>query len=240
MNINNFASSTAVDARVKRAIDLTQADHGSFAIALQQASQANHAAPVAATTAAPVSTLPESAVNIDWMNVSHNLGRANGNFVYVGDLTKVADMAIADATSRLDAAFAEAGISNDPPVDIGIGFLGSRNLIVGNHPQKDKIDALFAGNPELKNDVYEGLALKENAVSWEKAAIYSDAYRSAYYKKGQAAADMVRQIFMSMNEPSPTFKFSNSGLEAFYAGKTTSQYLSSVADSLGGSYSPSV
>lgn len=233
MQISNYTSAAEVDNRVKRAIDLTQANQGTFAAVLLKAAQESNAPVRAAETAVPVASVPERSVDVDWSAVTDNLGRANGNFVYVGDLTRVADLAISDANEKLHKAFAASGISSNPPIDIGIGFLGSRNLHVGNHPQKSKIEALFSKDSELKNDVYDALALKERAVSWERAAIYTETYRNAYYAQGQSAADRVRDAFMSMGKPSPIFRYDQSGLEAFYGGKSIAHYLASFAESLG-------
>jgi len=169
---------------------------------------------------------------IDWGSVSMNLGVANGGKgVYIEDLSKVADLALADAKQQLDHAFAQAGISNNPPVNISFDRMG--NILIGEHPSKSKIQALFADNAELTNDVRTAYALKENAVQWQKAELYTTAYYQAYQTKGKAAANKLTELFLSIGDKKAELKYGNSGLDLSYDGASAKEYLTSIASRLG-------
>lgn len=224
-----LASQTAIDSRIKKAIEFSQSGQGPFADALKN-DAAKNASSIGGVekTAAPA----KAENDIDWGLVSANLGYANGNVIYTTDISRVAELAMKDATSKLDAAFAQADISNNPPVDFTLSrYDGS--LVVGNHPQKDKIEALFASNPELKHDVREALALKENAVVTEKGSLYAEAYQRTYASKGKAAADALTDLFIALGDKTPSFQYSADGLSALYNGQSESSYLASIAGRLG-------
>ena len=169
---------------------------------------------------------------IDWGSVSMNLGVANGGKgVYIKDLSKVADLALADAKQQLDHAFAQAGISNNPPVNISFDPRG--NILIGEHPSKSKIQALFADNAELTNDVRTAYALKENSVMWQKAELYTTAFFEAYRTKGKAAANTLTQLFLSIGDRKADLKYGSSGLDLSYNGASSKEYLASIASRLG-------
>ena len=169
---------------------------------------------------------------IDWGSVSMNLGVANGGKgIYIEDLSKVADLALADAKQQLDHAFAQAGISNNPPVNISFDRMG--NILIGEHPSKSKIQALFADNAELTNDVRTAYALKENSVMWQKAELYTTAYYEAYRTKGKDAANTLTKLFLSIGDKKADLKYGNSGLDLSYDGASAKEYLMSIASRLG-------
>jgi hypothetical protein len=140
-------------------------------------------------------------------------------------------LALADAKQQLDHAFAQAGVSNNPPVNISFDRMG--NILIGEHPSKSKIQALFADNAELTNDVRTAYALKEDAVQWQKAELYTTAYYQAYQTKGIAAANKLTELFLSIGDRKPELKYGHSGLELSYDGATSREYLASVASRLG-------
>ena len=231
-----LASSAAVESRIKKAIEFTQSGQGPFADALN----ANVAKNTTSTAKVENSSAPAKTSNdIDWGLVSANLGFANNNVIYTTDISRVAELAMKDATSKLDTAFAQAGISNNPSVDFTLSrYDGS--LEVGNHPQKDKIEALLASNPDLAHDVREAFVLKANATVTEKGSLYADAYQRTYASKGKAAADALTSLFLSIGDKTPTFRYSADGLAALYDGQSENNYLASIAGRLGGSGSLNV
>jgi hypothetical protein len=120
-----------------------------------------------------------------------NLGAANGGQgIRTEDLTVVADLALADLRQKLDQAFAQENIPNTPPVSLSFDAMGG--LVVAEHPDKASIEALFAQNADLTNDVRTAYALKENAVTWEKASLYTLAHDRAARDKGASAAEVER------------------------------------------------
>lgn len=231
MQISGFGlgSSAAIESRIKKAVEFTQSGQGPFADALQATSAKNATSAVKAENAAAPTKISD---DIDWGLVSANLGYANNNVIYTTDLSRVAELAMKDASTKLDAAFAQAGISNNPPVDFSLSrYDGS--LEVGNHPQKDKIEALLAGNPDLAHDVREAFVLKANANITEKGSLYAEAYQRTYASKGKAAADALTSLFLSLGDKTPSFRYGADGLSALYDGQSEISYLASIAGRLG-------
>lgn len=224
-----LASQTAIESRIKKAIEYTQSGQGPLGGGLKN-DAAKNAPSIGGVEKTAAPTKAEN--DIDWALVSFNLGHANNNMIYSTDISRVAELAMKDATSKLDAAFAKAGISNNPPVDFTLSrYDGS--LVVGGHPQKDKIEALFANNPSLTQDVREAFVLKEQAVSLEKASIYTQSYQRTYASKGKAAADALTDLFISLGDKAPSFRYGADGLASLYDGQSESSYLASIAGRLG-------
>jgi hypothetical protein len=170
--------------------------------------------------------------DIDWASVSANLAVANGGQgVRTEDLTGVADLALADVRQKLDNAFALRNIPNTPPVSLSFDAMGS--LVVAEHPNKAPIEALFAENADLANEVRTAYALKENAVTWEKASLYTLAHENASREKGPAAADALTELFLSMGDEDADLTYSSSGSDLSYDGAAPKDYLASIASRLG-------
>lgn len=239
MSISNIglASSAAIEARIKKAIAYTQSKNASFDESLS-ANQSRVDRSQAAKNASnsqksqAISSAEKIPDDINWGEVSGNLGAANGNVIYTTDLARIADLALKDATAKLDKAFADAGISNDPSVNFTLSRYDG-DLVVGDHPQKEKIEALFADNPQLKYDVREAFALKDQAVATQKGSIYADAYQRSYASKGKAAADALTDIFLSLPDSHPTYRYGAQGIKTFYNGQSDDTYLAYIAGRLG-------
>ena len=170
--------------------------------------------------------------DIDWASRSANLAVANGGQgVRTEDLTGVADLALADVRQKLDNAFALRNIPNTPPVSLSFDAMGS--LVVAEHPNKAPIEALFAENADLANEVRTAYALKENAVTWEKASLYTLAHEKASREKGPAAADALTELFLSMGDEDADLTYSSSGSDLSYDGAAPKDYLASIASRLG-------
>jgi len=177
-----------------------------------------------ARTDTPASSAP------DWGNVFFNLSAADGA-VHIEDMARVADAAMRDAKNRLDAAFSAAGIRSSPAVNLSFDLGGQ--LCFEAHPQKEQILSLFRENPELERNVRTAMCLKENAVSWQKAELYTEMYQTAYRLKGKAAAQTVSKIFLSLGHPRTTFRYDSSGFTASFNGQAEQEYLAGVRDALG-------
>jgi len=177
-----------------------------------------------ARTDTPASSAP------DWGNVFFNLSAADGA-VHIEDMARVADAAMRDAKIRLDAAFSMAGIRNSPAVQLSFDIGGQ--LCFEAHPQKEQIVSLFKGNPELERNIRTAMCLKENAVSWQKAELYTQMYQTAYGLRGKAAAQAVSAIFLSLVPTRTSFRYDSSGFAALFNGQTEQGYLAGVRDALG-------
>lgn len=174
----------------------------------------------------------EAQEDMDWASVSMNLGAANGGQgIRTEDLTGVADLALADVRPKLDQAFALGNIPNTPPISLSFDAMGS--LVVGDHPSKANIEALFAENPELTNDLRTAYALKENATTWEKASLYTLAHEQAAREKGASAADALTELFLSIGDEDAELRYGSSGLDLSYDGADPKAYLASIASRLG-------
>lgn len=166
----------------------------------------------------------------DWGNVFFNLSAADGA-VHIEDMARVADAAMRDAKNRLDAAFRVAGIRNVPAVQLSFDLGGQ--LCFEAHPQKEQIVSLFRDNPELERNVRTAMCLKENAVSWQKAELYTEMYQTAYGLRGKAGAQAVSAIFLSLVHPRTSFRYDSSGFTASFNGQAEQEYLAGVGDALG-------
>jgi hypothetical protein len=237
MQINNLASSQAIAARVSKAIEYTASGKGPLAqeIGWSRAQDARRKqAEIAGGVRKGESNVPEAAQtqDINWGLVNLNLGNANGEVIYTTDVSRVAELALKDANTKLDSAFAAAGISNTPPVEFSLSqFDGS--LIVGEHPQKGEISALLEKTPTLAYSVREAFALKSQAIATEKGAIYAEAYQRAYASKGKAAADALTDLFLSLKDQPPRLRYGQSGIETRVGGVSDAEYLASISARLG-------
>jgi hypothetical protein len=162
--------------------------------------------------------------------VFFNLSAADGA-VHIEDMARVADAGMRDAKNRLDAAFTAAGIRNSPAVQLRFDLGGQ--LCFEAHPQKEQIVGLFRENPELERNVRTAMCLKENAVSWQKAELYTEMYQTAYGLRGKAGAQAVSAIFLSLVHPRTSFRYDSSGFTASFNGRTEWEYLAGVRDALG-------
>lgn len=172
------------------------------------------------------------AEDMDQGAVSASLeGVKGGQVVRAEDLSKVADMALDDVRQKLDQAFALQNISNTPPIGLSFGPTG--NLVVGEHPQKAKIEALFGENADLANEVRTAYALKDNAMTWEKASLHTTARDQASQLKGAEAGEGVTELFLAMGDEEADLKYGPSGLDLSYNGESPKDHLASIASRLG-------
>ena len=105
--------------------------------------------------------------------------------------------------------------------------------MVGDHPQKEQIQKLLSDNDGLTQNVREAMILKENAVSWQKAANFTEAYQRTYSQKGQAAAQALWERYMAIGDAKSSFSYGASGFVGLFNGKLEQEYLASVMNSLG-------
>ena len=175
---------------------------------------------------------PEAMADGEPDPVSMTPASANGGAsLRAEDLSRAADLAMEDVRQKLDHAFALENITRDPPVSLSFDAMGAP--VVGEHPDKTRIEALFAQNPELANDVRTASALKENAVTWEKASLYTSAHEQTSRLKGAAAADALTELFIAMGDDEAQMTYGPSGLDLTYGGEPPKDHLTSIASRLG-------
>ena len=216
--ISQFTGSDTSSQRIKKAID-TAGKNSPFELQLKQT------APIDGSQQQKSGT-----PSVSWNNVYFNLGAADGA-IHIEDMVKVADAAMKDAKSQLDSAFALSGIHNSPAVNFSFDQQG--NLVVGDRPQKEQIKKLLSENVGLTQNVREAMILKENAVSWQKAANFTEAYQRTYSQKGEAAARTLFESYMAIGDAKSSFNYSASGFTGLFNGKPEQEYLTSVMNSLG-------
>jgi len=213
-SVNSLSPSDASTQRIKAALQVTQTD--------LQSNKDMMGNPIAD------GNWTHNAVD-DYGNMIFNLGGGKG--INAEDVVKIADLAIKEAGNQLNSAFVAAGITTSPPVEIKFDNQG--NPLIGDHPQKDKIIALFKGNPDLTDTLFKANNIKELSVTMQEGGIYSSAYSQAYARGGSSAADAVYNKFAYMSKPDTNLLFGNKGLEILYNGKTVGQYLQQLASSVG-------
>jgi hypothetical protein len=211
--LSQFAGSDESSARIRKVIETTEKKElSSFAGILQRCNTGN------------VSPDPSPIKHrTTWANVFSNLCAADGN-IHIEDMVRVADAGLREVKSKLDSAFAAAGIPNSPAVNFGLDRQG-RAVLVGDHPQKKQIDQLLCTNDELETELRSAMINKEIAVSTQRGAIYVKAYQDAYIMNGKAAAGAIYERYMAMGSPNTSFLYDNSGLIGFFDGKTDQAHL---------------
>ncbi|NBU71645.1 MAG: hypothetical protein EBS53_09365 [Bacteroidetes bacterium] len=215
--ISQFTGSDTSSQRIKKAIDA--AGNSPFELTLKQSVPVNSS-----------NSQSSATTSTSWGNVFLNLGAADGA-IHIEDMVKVADVAIKDAKNQLDSAFASAGIRNSPPVNFSIDQQGQ--LVIGDHPQREQIQKLLNENSSLTENVREAMILKEQAVSWQKAANFTEAYQHTYSQKGAAAAFALLERYMSLGDAKSSFNYSASGFTGLFNGKPEQEYLASIMNALG-------
>lgn len=140
-----------------------------------------------------------------------------GGAIYIEDVVRIADAAMKDAKEQLDSAFASAGIHPSPPVRFCFDLQGQ--LAVDDHPQKEQIQKLLSENDGLARNIHQAMVLKENAVSWQQAADFTEAYQRIYVQKGPQAALALMERFMAIGSAKASFRYGADGFTGLFNGK---------------------
>ena len=123
------------------------------------------------------------------------------------NLTKSFEAASAAFNDRLGSLFRAAGIDTAQPIDLRSDSQGHVR-VVNDHPDKEKIEALFADDPELANQ-FRGLSAMAALL---KAAEEHAEFARAYEADPQAALRRFGHLFAG-NRDDVTFRFSDDSLE---------------------------
>jgi len=79
---------------------------------------------------------------------SAGTGPAGGVMIHEKDLQRVADQSLAEFKRSLKDAFKDAGVDTNQPIRLESDGNGGVT-VVGHHPDRDKIEKIFAENPDL-------------------------------------------------------------------------------------------
>lgn len=123
------------------------------------------------------------------------------------NLTKSFEAASAAFNDRLGNLFRAAGIDTTHPIDLRSDSQGHVR-VTNDHPQKEKIEALFADDPELANQ-FRGLSA---VAALLKAAEEHAAFVRAYEADPEAVLRRYEQPFADHRDE-VTFRFSAVSLE---------------------------
>jgi len=180
---------------------------------------------------APVtSAVPPTRAGSPWLDTFFNLGAADGA-IHIEDMTQTAALALEDAGKLLSSRLAARGISASPPVDFSVNQAGK--IEVGEHPQRAGIEAVLADDPALEGTLRDALFMQEEAVSWQKAAQFQQAYGTVWQAKGAQAAAQLLDRFQQLGEPRTSLRLGSDGLQARFNGLSDDRYLAGVMRALG-------
>lgn len=112
---------------------------------------------------------------------------------------------------RLQAALSAAGIQTSGPLSLQVDAAG-RVVVAGEHPDKARIEALFAEDDRLANSFRETLSLAEMIARGEEAV----AFQAAYAKDPKAAVAAYSHLFNSSVQLTMRHQWGADGLELFF------------------------
>lgn len=128
----------------------------------------------------------------------------NAEPLQVADMRRDYEQKLAGLESRLEVAFAKAGIERSPPFQLQTDAEG-KVRVAGDHPQKAQIERLFVDSPGLRDDLVEVNA----KADFLRAADEAMAFQRAYAEDPEAAVKRFSYLFDSQRKA--TFQLSVSG-----------------------------
>lgn len=124
-------------------------------------------------------------------------------------------MALGEAKARyqdrLRSALSEAGIDTSVPLRLQLDTAG-RVVVAGDHPDKARIEAIFAEDGQLANVFKEVMALSNMIARGEEAV----AFQAAYAKDPKAAVARYSHLFNTTVEVSMTHRWDSDGLDLLF------------------------
>lgn len=121
---------------------------------------------------------------------------------------------------ELGNKFRAAGIDTSVPVDLRVDADG-RIGVSGSHPDKDKIEALFAEDPEFANR-FRGISAASGLL---KAAEDHVEFAAAYQQDPEAAIEQYSHLFSNGQQPEALFRFAGTDLTASFADQSGARSL---------------
>jgi len=144
-------------------------------------------------------------------------GHAGDDGIITGDELR---MALGEAKvryqNRLISALSAAGIDTSAPLKLEVDTAG-RIVVAGAHPDKARIEALFAEDGQLAGAFKEVMALSNLIARGEEAI----AFQAAYAKDPKAAVARYAHLFNTSVQVSMTHRWGSDGLELFFESERT-------------------
>lgn len=95
--------------------------------------------------------------------------------ISLDEMTTRLEEITADLQTTLGNRFRAAGIDTSQPIDLEVDATGAVR-VANDHPDKDKIEAMFADDPDLANAFRGVLALQETVSAAERHLAFAEAY----------------------------------------------------------------
>lgn len=114
------------------------------------------------------------------------------------------------ATADLNTLFAQYNIAKHPPVDMR--FTREGEFVIGNHPDKAKIEKALADHPEVKDAIGHALGMQSFGAELRQYEVYMQRYTQAWEKGGQNALNALTERYLGLTKPQFSYSYSLSGL----------------------------
>lgn len=190
--------------------------------ALYEKARAAEVAPqrtaIAPTTAEPHGISVQPELSFDqfverFMSMSRDYwGNEPGEPISISKFAEKAQHALQDASARIQAKLANAGIALTPPVELAPDRAGT-GLRVGPHPSREKVEALISEDPGLANDYREAMLKQAHATDLQRVEKAHLAYAAAHDSGRVDEALRIIKTLASARPTEVTQRFADSGIE---------------------------
>lgn len=156
---------------------------------------------------------PEGSSLDSLLNIESLLGfkPESPDKVTIEEIAAHAKEFLGDFNRNMMALFRENGIDTSIPVELGNAYFTGDVIVTNDHPDKEKIEALFEENPELRNEQIR----IGNMFRLVNAAQDHEEFAKAYAENPQAAVRQYSYLFttdiimtMVLTEDGPDVLFS--------------------------------
>lgn len=200
--------------RLEKARQAAVASNQEFIAAAEQAGQTAHA----------------DFSRVSYAQIANQIGAADG-VIYTTDLQKLADLATADAERRVSSALRQSDLGAlRPAPKFSVGRDGQLAI---DHPRKAEIEAAFARDATLSQDLRDAINLQGGAARTQADSLYAQAYQRTYASAGAEAAGALAQRYGGLGGPNATLTFEDGRLSTQIDGGSITDYLGRVAGRLG-------
>jgi hypothetical protein len=140
-------------------------------------------------------------------------GDAAADGIITGDEMRAArDEAKAEYQRRFSAAIAAQAIDTSVPLSLQSDAMG-RVVVVGDHPDKARIEQLFAEDGELNNAFKKASSLARMVAAFEEAL----PFHAAYDKDPQAAVAQYSYLFNTTTQLTMEHRWGSEGLDVLFS-----------------------
>lgn len=136
------------------------------------------------TTSQQTESVQKSGDSISLSESGRLLSKVTGGgttlSITLEDLEAELEQVLAEMQGKTTALFLENDISLDPPVELTTDSNGAVR-VVGDHPDKEKIEQLFEDNPELANEMRRAGGLSSLIEAGKEHLAFASEYREDPY-----------------------------------------------------------